>query len=84
MIVPVLALGGGRYLTAGGDVAAALRTYTPEQVEAQRHFTPDFDPELAGMSGATYLREDERQYWEECARRGGHTLDDLLAVDLDA
>ncbi|WLP91327.1 hypothetical protein [Gordonia sp. NB41Y] len=83
MILPVLALGGGRYLDMGGDVVVATRRYTHAQVAQQRAMDPDFDPELAGMAGATYLSDDEREYWERVARDGGHELSELLVPDLD-
>lgn len=85
MILPVLVLGGGRYLTMTGDVVPARRTFTAEEIELSRSLDPDWDAEIEAAPGdGVLLTDDRREFWDDCARAGGHTLDELLAVNLDA
>ncbi|QTF81739.1 hypothetical protein SEA_BEEGEE_36 [Gordonia phage BeeGee] len=84
MVLPVLVLGGGRYLTLTGEVVEARRQFTAEEAELCRTLSPDWDPELEAAPGdAVRLTDDRRSQWEESARRGGHALSELLVADLD-
>ncbi|QWY82282.1 hypothetical protein SEA_PHISHY_8 [Gordonia phage Phishy] len=84
MILPVLVLGDGRYLTLAGEVVEARRSFTAEEAELYRSLSADWDPELAAAPGdGVRLTDERRAQWEESARRGGHTLSELLVPDLD-
>lgn len=85
MILPVLVLGGGRYLTMTGDVVPARRAFTDDEIALSESISPDFDAEIEAAPGdGVRLTDDRREYWADCARAGGHDLDALLAVDLDS
>ncbi|AMS03191.1 hypothetical protein PP487_gp32 [Gordonia phage Herod] len=82
MILPVLVLGDGRYLTLAGEVAEARRQFTSEEAELYRSLSHDWDPELEAAPGdAVRLTDENHAHWEESARRSGHTLAELLASD---
>lgn len=82
MILPVLVLGGGRYLTLAGEVVEARRTFTAEETKLCRSLSPDWDSELGAAPGdGVRLTDDCRAQWEESARRGGHILSELLVPD---
>ncbi|OZF23958.1 hypothetical protein CH296_28365 [Rhodococcus sp. 14-2496-1d] len=81
MIVPVLVLGGGRYLDVSGIVVPAEHTFTDQDVRAQQIFDPEFDPDLAAAPGSPEkFTEERRPYWSQVAASGGYVLDELIQL----
>lgn len=80
MIVPVLYLGGNRYLTVQGSVVEG-RVRSPESIAISRMLNPDYEPyETEGAPAPVMpLTAANRSGWELAAARGGRTLAELLA-----
>ncbi|OZC62351.1 hypothetical protein CH267_02100 [Rhodococcus sp. 06-621-2] len=80
VIIPVLVLGNGRYLTIDGAIVPAEVTFTEADIEFEKSLSSSFDPELEAAPGsATRLTDKNRASWELSAAKGGHKLADLLA-----
>lgn len=78
MIVPVLLLGGGRYLTSFGEVVTG-RDIPADNVAVYQSIDPDYDPEADAAPGdPVRLTDENRARWAAIAREGGHDLADLI------
>ncbi|NIL77613.1 hypothetical protein [Rhodococcus sp. B10] len=80
MMLPNLVLGNYRYLDVFGNVHPARKVFTDAEIKARLRINPDFDPqEESAPNTPTRLTDENREYWEKAAAKGGHTLDELLA-----
>lgn len=79
MMLPHLVLGNYRYLDVFGTVHPAAQEFSDEDIKFEFRLNPNFDPQAeAAPSSPTRLTDDNREYWEKAAAKGGHKLDDLL------
>lgn len=80
MMFPHLVLGNYRYLDVFGNVQPARKIFTDAEIASYLRIDPDFDPQAeSAPNSPQHLTDDNREYWEKAAAKGGHTLDDLLA-----
>lgn len=77
---PHLMLGNYRYLDVFGNVQPARRIFTDAEIKARLRIDPDFDPQAASAPNTpNRLTDENREYWEKAAAKGGHSLAELLA-----
>lgn len=79
MMLPHLVLGNYKYLDVFGNVQPARKIFTDAEIKSYLRIDPDFDPQAESAPNTPQrLTDDNRDYWERAAAKGGHSLDELI------